>query len=78
MLRVSVALATLLLTLVLKLLVGPYLSGMVQGSSHKGLNMLKDILSSPSQWLSRAVWYPGGCKHGLNPGSGSIKGNIRR
>lgn len=48
MLRVSVALAAVLLTLVPKLLDGPCLSGMVPGSSPKGLNILKDILSSPS------------------------------
>lgn len=49
MLRVLVALATLLLTLVLKLLNGPCLSSVVPGSSRKGLNILKDILSSHSQ-----------------------------
>ena len=68
MLRVLVALATLLLTLVPKLLDGPCLSGMVPGSSCKGLDILKDILSSPSQRFSQAALHPGDCKHGLDLG----------
>ena len=78
MLRVLVALAALLLTLVLKLLDAPCLSGMVPGSSHKGLNTLEDIPSSPSQRFSQASLWPGGCRCGLDPGSGSIKGNTKR
>lgn len=66
--RVLLALASLLLTLVLKLLNGPCPSGIVTGSSRKGLNILKDILSSPSQRLSQTALHPGGCKHGLDPG----------
>lgn len=42
------ALVTLLLTLVPKLLDGLCLFGMVPGSSGKGLSILKDILSLPS------------------------------
>lgn len=60
-------LVALVLTRVPKLLDGPCLSDVVPGSSRKGLNILKDILSSPSQRLPQAVLHPGDCKHGLDP-----------